>query len=131
MHSTEDSVSGWRALQQESLMASPQVLPSDWYPAKQAAGVWHRKDGLAVMLSVEVKADDPRKWLHVSLSRRDRLPSWDDLRAVKDVFVGRDRTAIQVFPPAGEYVNTNPNVLHLWCCLNSQVLPDFRRHGTL
>lgn len=63
----------------------------------------------------------------MSCSRRKpvpKLPSWKDLRDVKDVFIG-NRKAIQVFPVAAEYVNIHPNVLHLFACLDDDGLPDF------
>lgn len=128
---TEDPKTGWRTLQAESQAAAPRVLPAGWYESPTHMGFWMRADGLKVMLSVEAKDGDDRKWLHVSLSREDRLPSWDDVRTVKDIFVGRDKTAIQVLPPESEYVNLNKTVLHLWCCLNKDLLPDFRRCGAL
>lgn len=80
---------------------------------------------LAVICSAQVEADGKR-WIHVSCSRADRLPSWKDLRRVKDVFVGVHRKAVQVFPAQSEYVNVHPNVLHLWACLDGDPLPDFR-----
>lgn len=128
---TEDPKTGWRTLQAESHTEAPRILPAGWYQSPQQFGFWFRLDGLKVMLSVEAKDGDPRKWLHVSLSREDRLPSWDDIRTVKDIFIGRHRTAIQVLPREEEYVNLNKTVLHLWCCLNDEVLPDFRRCGAL
>jgi len=28
-------------------------------------------------------------------------------------------------------VNDHPRCLHLWCCLDRDVVPDFRRGGTI
>jgi len=85
-------------------------------------------DNLAVIASGATEKDG-RRWLHVSLSRPSRLPSWEDLREVKDTFIGKDRKAVQVLPPEAEYVNRHPHVLHLWSCFDGDVLPDFRREG--
>lgn len=87
-------------------------------------------DSLSVIVSGSTEADG-RRWAHVSLSRPSRLPSWDDVREVKDAFIGRDRKAIQVLPPEAEYVNIHPHVLHLWCCLDGDGLPDFRKDGMI
>ena len=87
-------------------------------------------DGLYVIISESVEADEKR-WLHVSCSRRTRLPSWADLRRVKDAFCGKERKAIQVFAPASEWVNIHSFALHLWCCLDGDVLPDFRKDGQI
>lgn len=130
-HSTFDPNSGWRVLQKESEACCPKVLPYLWSFVSSKRGAFIKSDGLRVLLSVEMKKDDHRVWLHVSLSRGDRLPSWDDVKEVKDIFIGKDRTAAQVLPPEDEYINYHPSVLHLWCCLNKKIFPDFRRHGVL
>ena len=86
---------------------------------------WRDRTGLTVLLSASVEGDG-RDWLHVSLSRRTELPSWDDLVRVKRDFVGPERTALQVLPPETEWVNDHPSCLHLFACLNAAVVPDFR-----
>ena len=85
---------------------------------------------LRVICSACVEADGKR-WVHVSCSRPNRIPSWEELRLVKDTFVGRDRKAIQVLPSDAEYVNAHPYVLHLWACLDGDGLPDFRKGGLI
>ena len=85
---------------------------------------------LKVICSAGVEADGKR-WMHVSVSHRRRLPNWREYRLVKDLFIGKHRKAIQVLPAEAEYVNHHPNVLHLWSCLDGDPLPDFRRNGTI
>lgn len=80
---------------------------------------------LKVICSARVEADGKR-WMHVSCSRPDQLPTWDNLKLVKDTFIGRDRLALQVLPRAAEYVNLHPRTLHLWSCLDGDPTPDFR-----
>lgn len=72
---------------------------------------------------------DGRVWLHVSASRGSRLPSYADLVEVKELFIGRERKAVQVFPSRAEHVNIHPHALHLWHCVDGDVLPDFT-HGS-
>lgn len=117
-------------LELETAQALPRVLPVGWrHPAGQPDNCFQSiVHSLAVFLSVE-RHSDSRRWLHVSVSHRDRIPSWDELRSIKDLFIGRDKKAIQVLPPESEYVNHCPRCLHLWCCLDGDGLPDFRRHG--
>ena len=106
----------------------PRVLPFQWRcdARSHAAPGYLRRDGLFVMASGTVE-EDGKRWLHVSASRNGQLPSWSDLREVKDVFIGRDRYAFQVLPPPSHYVNFHPHVLHLWACLDGEPLPDFTR----
>lgn len=103
--------------------------PINWYRHEEPFLAYRKiGDKVTVIVSGSTEADG-RRWLHVSVSRPSRLPSWEDLREVKDTFIGRDRKAIQVLPPASEYVNIHPHVLHLWACVDDDGLPDFRKDG--
>lgn len=64
--------------------------------------------GLAIIANIDGEE------LHVSLSYADRLPTWDDLKRVKDLFWDPNAEVIQVLPPQKEYVNDHPFCLHLW-----------------
>jgi len=109
-----------------------------WHRIEYPSVWWHHEelepertmlrhpDGRQVMISVLIEADG-HPWLHVSLSRRSRLPSYADLTDTKRAFVGADRKAIQVFPAEAEHVNCHPYCLHLWCRLDGDSLPDFSR----
>jgi hypothetical protein len=83
-------------------------------------------NGLRVLVSAMIEADG-KPWLHVSFSRPDRLPSYDDLKLVKAEVVGADRKAIQVFPAESQFVNRHAYCLHLWSPLSHDPLPDFTR----
>ena len=108
----------------------PAPLPSTWRevesPVLGAACFRHRDGGLKVLAGVE-EHPDGKRWLHVSCSRPSRLPSWDDLKAVKNIFVGPHREAYQVLPREEEYVNVHPHTLHLWCWLDGDLIPAFAR----
>lgn len=79
-------------------------------------------DRLLVVRTVE-DLNDGRTWLHVSLTRRDRMPTLAELRMVKDEFIG-PAEAYQIFPPTDQHDNPNANRLHLWSCLEGPVIPD-------
>ena len=53
-------------------------------------------------------------WLHVSVSRVNRPPSWMELAKVKSDFIGRDREAYQIFGPAMNHFGVHEFCLHLW-----------------
>ena len=115
----------------DSRVYDPPKLPPRWtrHAMLGATGFTH-KSGLKVICSVSLERDG-QDWLHVSVSRPDQLPSWDDLKNVKNIFCGRDGKAILVFPPQAEYVNLNPYVHHLWMPLEKDPLPDFRKGGVI
>lgn len=107
----------------------PRVLPSGWSLVQRSQdGAAYQGRSLHVIVSVATELDGLH-WLHVSVSHPIRLPKWSELREVKDLFIGRERKAMQVLPPSSQYVNLHPRVLHLWCCLDGDPLPDFT-HGT-
>lgn len=87
-------------------------------------GYQHLLYGMTVLVSGSVEADGKR-WLHVSCAHRNRIPSWDDLKEVKETFIGKDKVALQVLPSEDKYVNVNPYCLHLWHCVDGDVVPDF------
>ena len=80
-------------------------------------------NGLSVIVSAAIY-DDGKEWLHVSFSRKSKMPTYADLQLVKREFIGSDKKAIMVFPEQGNYVNIHPNCLHLWYSAEAPV-PEF------
>jgi hypothetical protein len=111
----------------------PHVLPVGWridHLRLDGALYVHEGRRLSVIVSTATELD-AKKWLHVSVASPDKLPSWETLKQVKDIFVGRKLQAIQVLPSEEKYVNQHPNCLHLFCCLDdADPVPDFTRGGT-
>lgn len=96
---------------------------------------WERPlAGWRVVLS-QSRHRDGRRWAHLSMSLRHRMPTWPELVEAKERFLGREIRAIQIAPPRSEYYNFTPDskVLHLYACLDDDGLPpDFREvdeHG--
>jgi hypothetical protein len=112
--------------QREYAYLFPTVLPAGWrcLDYMGAHGTVYRSISLTVIMSVGNHLDGKR-WLHVSLARRDRIPYYTDMVEVKELFIGPEKKAIQIFPPRSEHVNINEHVLHLWHCIDDDPLPDF------
>ena len=91
-------------------------------------GRYISRDRQVVIVSNKVEADG-RKWLHVSTSFPERLPTYYELCEIKKTFVGPELKAVQVFPRESEHCNVHPYFLHLWACLDEDPLPDFRGPG--
>ena len=64
------------------------------------------------------------EWLHVSFSRQNRIPDYNEIQLVRKNFIGEDKKAIMVFPSADHYVNQHKNSLHLWYSKDNPI-PDF------
>lgn len=99
--------------------------PRNWKMVNQVSDgrSYLRPDGLLVLISCAIE-DDGKRWLHVSLSRRGCAPDYQDICIVKQLFIGDEHEAIQIFPPKERYVNLY-EVLHLWHCFDGSLLPQF------
>ena len=83
------------------------------------AELWQKGDWV-VLLSVELHGSG-HDMLHVSISNQHEhvWPTWPQLVDIKERFMGRQREAMQIIPPASEHVNAEhvnvvDNCFHLW-----------------
>ena len=53
-------------------------------------------------------------WDHVSISKIDKVPTWEEMCFVKELFFADDECVVQFHPPKSDYINHHPNVLNLW-----------------
>lgn len=53
-------------------------------------------------------------WQHVSVSRKRRMPTYEDMDWVKRAFWSAEATVMQLHVPAQEHINCHPYCLHLW-----------------
>jgi hypothetical protein len=63
---------------------------------------------------LNVIASEEMGWEHISVSRVDRCPTWEEMCLVKDLFWDDTDCVIQYHPPKSDYVNNHPYCLHLW-----------------
>lgn len=104
-------------------------LPRGWMAVKEGIdGRAYQNKSAGLIVISSVGNYDGRWWQHVSVSRRSRMPTYDDLALVKRLFVGEHAMALQVFPKASDHVNLHPYCLHLWSPVDGESpLPDFTR----
>lgn len=79
-----------------------------------------------VMLSCIVS--DELGWEHVSVTPKNhqgktlmRCPTWEEMCFIKDCFWRPEETVMQLHPPASQYVNIHPHVLHLWRKIGTEI----------
>lgn len=55
-------------------------------------------------------------WEHISMAplKRSKMPTWDDMCRLKDMFFYEDEVVVQYHPAKKDYVNMIQNCLHLW-----------------
>jgi hypothetical protein len=70
---------------------------------------------------LHVMVGDGLGWDHVSVSvarvgeaAAFRIPDYDELTFVKELFFRDDETVMHLWVPAAQHVNVHPHVLHLW-----------------
>ena len=83
-------------------------------PLPEYASAYRHKLIPLQVLASHSKTKDGVAWDHVSVSRPDRLPTWQELTKVKNDFLGEDVEAYQVIARKVDHVNAHPFCLHLW-----------------
>ena len=69
-------------------------------------------------------ADRASGWEHVSVSLKDRCPTWDEMCFIKNLFWHESETVIQFHPKKSKHINQMPYCLHLWKQIGGEyVLP--------
>jgi hypothetical protein len=53
-------------------------------------------------------------WEHVTVETNHRIPSWDEMCFVKNLFWQEEECVVEYHPPLSQYVKYNPYCLHLW-----------------
>ena len=53
-------------------------------------------------------------WEHISIDGKKRMPEWEEMCFLKDMFFNDDECVVQYHPPKSEYVNNLKYCLHLW-----------------
>jgi hypothetical protein len=61
-------------------------------------------------------------WDHVSVSYKNRCPTWDETCLVKDIFFDKDEAVVQYHPAEKDYINKHPYCLHLWKPQEQEIL---------
>lgn len=91
----------------------------DKYRVASPYGIGDEQNGWFVIplkhqQKLRVIASNGMGWEHVSVSRRDRCPTWEEMCQVKALFWGDDDCVVQYHPPRSQYVNNHQNCLHMW-----------------
>ena len=66
------------------------------------------KPGMVVVVS------NGEGWEHVSISNKDRTPTWAEMDGIKRLLWGPDDVVVQYHPAIADHVNVHPFCLHLW-----------------
>jgi hypothetical protein len=108
----------------------PERLPQHWL-YKQSRSIpeskfWTGPKGLIVQVGLAQESDE-RCWLHVSVSTLKRMPTYEELKLVRRLFIADRLMAFELHPPKAQHVNFHPFCRHFYACLDDPGLPDFTR----
>ena len=53
-------------------------------------------------------------WEHLSVSHKNKIPSWECMNEMKEMFFKDDEECFQIHPKKDNYVNNNEYTLHIW-----------------
>jgi len=53
-------------------------------------------------------------WEHVSVSLKDRCPTWKEMDHIKRMFFKDDEAVMQLHVTSAEHIDVHPYTLHLW-----------------
>lgn len=59
-------------------------------------------------------------WDHVSASRVDRCPTWEEMEQIKRMFFRDDECAFQLHVPPSDHISVHPHCLHIWRPVNGK-----------
>lgn len=68
------------------------------------------------------------RW-HLSVSHRDRIPTWGELGVARDALLPADAWMMVPHPPRAYWMNLNPKVLHLHEFRNPHLIQRFKDEG--
>lgn len=60
-------------------------------------------------------------WEHVSISHEYKIPTWEVMCMLKDLFFEESETVMQLHPAQSDYVNIHNNCLHLWRPIDKEI----------
>lgn len=63
-------------------------------------------------------------WLHLSVSRPNRLPTWGDLVVAREELGYGARVFVQLLPPVTHWLNVGGFVLHLFHRIDGDTVPQ-------
>ena len=96
-------------------------------------GFDHKKGDPFGWFEIPIKPNGPKlrvmvaptdeAWQHVSVSRGDRCPSWEEMCMVKNLFFDEEEVVVQFHPRKSQYVNLAKNCLHLWRLSDGREFP--------
>jgi hypothetical protein len=88
--------------------------PNHWLEQKRLNGPPGENLGHFIDGHFSIIVAEGNGWDHVSVSRRDRCPTWEEMDRIKRRIFRDDEVVMQLHVNNGSKVNVHPFCLHLW-----------------
>jgi hypothetical protein len=91
------------------------VIPARYsaLPCPFSDGRAYQEDtGIAILITE--REYQGNLWLHISMSRYNRYPTWDEIKRIKNELIGEDVRTIMMMPEKRNYINLHPYCFHLY-----------------
>ena len=79
---------------------------------------WECADGLACAASLDplphMTITSKPRFLHISISRPDRYPDWDEQVLIVETIAGKNLDMAMIKPRRSDYITPHPNCFHWW-----------------
>jgi hypothetical protein len=117
------------------MIRAPLILPPNWeelsLPSNLARveGACFARTDRSMTVIMTREDHNGTSWLHISISRRDRYPTWEEIRFAKDLFIGRDMDSVMILPRKEDYINLHPNCFHLYHRLDGDTVQGNPQRG--
>lgn len=102
-------------------MRDPEELRQYAVYGKNGKIMMEEEGGSFRFLSLFIIASWGNGWDHVSVSRKDRCPTWEEMEMIKRRFFKEDETCFQLHVPPKEHINNHPYCLHMWRPHNQEI----------
>jgi hypothetical protein len=102
------------------------AMPAEVYPLGCYKRIENGVGPLSVILTVDYYGQfEPGAgdWLHMSVTRSNRLPSWEDLVIAREELGFKDRMFVQLLPPTKYWLNVHKYCLHLFSRMDGDTVP--------
>jgi hypothetical protein len=91
-------------------------------PVPGKNGSFTRISYMRVIASTGKGQKDPAwRWDHVSVSRSDRCPTWEEMDFIKRLFFLPDEICFELHPAEAEHISNHPYCLHIWRPLDAKI----------
>jgi hypothetical protein len=88
----------------------------------------HLTHPVVAIVSRDSVRNGPPRW-HMSVSHRDRIPTWGELGMARDALLPADLHFMVPHPPRRYWLNYDRRVLHLWEMRDPELAEQFEWEG--